>query len=282
MRIAARALAMIVAFVVCVGIGGARATAAPDAKRKVIVLEYRAGSSALSGIAGRVVGALTKQTSLDVLGPDQARAEYGDHLEQSIVKCAGEADCIARIGAKVGAAEVVLVGVSELGDVILTMQRIDVADRSVRARVADSIPAGGHPSDEQLTQYLVKLLPPTDFVRFGVLDIVVSQVGAEVTVGGEKRGESPIEPLKLHAPAVYDIHVQKDGFLPWTASVKLPPDSELKLPVSLQRPGGRVAWYQHWYVLTAASLVVAGAAGATIYFVTQKTSDRVPVMGTLN
>ena len=229
--------------VVIAGLSFVRAaSAAPDAKRKVIVLEYRAGSSALTGIAERVVATLMKQTSLDVLGPDQTRAVFGEHLENVIVKCAGEAECIAKIGQKVGVAEVILVGVSEMGDVILTMQRIDVADRAVRARVADSIAAGSKPSDEALAQYLGKLLPPSDFVRFGVLDIVVSEAGADITVGGEKRGASPIEPLKLHAPATYDIHVEKQGFVPFNASVHLPPDSELKLPVPLQRQCGHVAW----------------------------------------
>jgi hypothetical protein len=259
----------------------ATAHAEPDPKRKVIVLEYRSGSSALTGIAARVVGVLSKQTSLDVLGPDQTRATYGEHLDQVIVKCAGEAECIAKIGQKVGAAEVILVGVSELGDVILTMQRIEVSDRSVAARVADSIASGAAPSDSALDGYLTKLLPPTDFVRFGVIDIVATEAGAAVTVNKERRGITPIEPLKLHAPATYDIRVEKDGFEPFAASVRLPPDSEIKLPARLQRPG-HTAWYAHWYVLVPAGLVLAGAAGGTIYFATRTTSDRVPVMGTLN
>ena len=62
------------------------APADPDSHRKVVVLEYRAGSSALQGIAARIVNALSKQTSLTVLGPDQTRAVYGEHLDQVIVK----------------------------------------------------------------------------------------------------------------------------------------------------------------------------------------------------
>jgi hypothetical protein len=258
------------------------ARADPDPKRRVIVLEYRAGSSALSGIAARVTAAISKQTSLEVLGPDQTRAIYGDHLEQGIARCAGDAACIARIGEKVAAAEVVLIGVSELGDVILTMQRIEVSGRSVQARVADSLASGAVPSDDQLEQYLSKLLPPGDFVRFGVLDIIANEAGAAVAVGGTKRGATPLSPLKLPAPASYEIRVTKDGFLPFTASVRLPPDSEVKLPVQLQRPGGGIAWYQHWYVIAGVSLLVAGAAGGTLYYETLKTSDHVPVMGTLN
>jgi hypothetical protein len=271
-----------IAIALLVALAWARgAHADPDPKRKVIVLEYRAGSSALPGIAARLVDTLAKQTSLEVLGPDQTRAVYGEHLDQVIVKCAGDAECVARIGQKVGAAEVILLGVSELGDVILTMQRIDVPRRLVEARIADSLPAGAAPSNEQINAYLTKLLPPGDFLRFGVIDIVTSEVGARVTVGGEPRGDTPIKPLKLHAPASYDVRIEKSGFVAFTTKVQLPPDAELKVNATLQRPGG-TTWWQHWYVLAGAGMLVAGAAGTTIYFATRNASDRVPVMGTVN
>lgn len=257
------------------------AHADPDPKRKVTVLEYRAGSSALSGIGTRVVSALGKETSLTVLGPDQTRAVYGEHLDQVIVKCAGEAECIARIGQKVGAAEVVLVGVSELGDTILTMQRIDVAQRAVVGRVADSLAAGASPNDAALDQYLSRLLPPTDFLRFGVIDIQSSESGAAVTVNKQPRGVTPIQPLRLKAPAKYEIRVEKRGFIPFDTTIALPPDGELKLPVRLQRPGGKGGWYAHWYVLAAASIVVIGATGTVVYFANHETPTTVPGGGTI-
>ena len=49
----------------------------PDPKRKIIVVEYRNGSSALPGVARRVAGAIGKQTSMTILGPDQTRAVFG-------------------------------------------------------------------------------------------------------------------------------------------------------------------------------------------------------------
>ncbi|TMQ06134.1 MAG: PEGA domain-containing protein [Deltaproteobacteria bacterium] len=242
----------------------------PDPRRKVIVLEYRAASAALPGVAARVVSALARQTSLGVLGQDQARAMYGDHLDQVLVKCAGDAVCVARIGQKVGAAEVILVGVSELGDVILTMQRIDVAGRTVTGRIADSLAAGAAPSDAQITDYVNRLLPPGDFLRFGVIDIVANLSGAAVTVGGQSRGMTPIEALKLPAPASYDIRVEKPGYVPFTTRVALPPDGEVKVEAELSRRGAD-AWYQRWYVLAAAGVIVAGAGGTAIYFGTRDT-----------
>lgn len=255
------------------------AHADPNPKRKVCVLEYRAGSSGLPGIAERITGALQKQTSLGVLGPDQTRALYGDHLDQTLVRCEGEPDCVAKIGRKVGAAEVILVGISELGDVILTMQRIDVAAREVRGRVADSLPSDKAPSAAQLDAYLTRLLPPGDFLQYGVIAIVASEGGAAVTVGGERRGVTPIKPLRLRAPASYDIRVEKDGFVPFSTQVQLPPDAELRVRASLQRPG-KSAWYTRWYVLAGMTLVVAGAAGGAIYF-TASDGDRVPGGGVI-
>ena len=262
---------MVLGTVVVLGGAGRVAHGDPDPRRKVIVLEYRAGSSALPGIAARVVAALTRQTSLQVLGQDQARAVYGDHLDQVLVKCGGEATCVARIGQKTGAAEVILVGISELGDVILTMQRLDVANRAVSSRVADSLAAGATPSDAQIAQYATRLLPPSDFLRFGVIDIVANLAGAAVTIGGEPRGITPIEALKLHAPASYEIRVDKAGYVPFTTRVALPPDGEVKVEAQLSRRGGEVAWYQRWYVLAAASAVVVGAGGTAIYFGTRDT-----------
>jgi len=252
--------------------------AAPDPKRRVIVLEFRSGSSALSGIANRIVASLAKQTSLNVLGPDQVRAIYGDHLDQAVSKCAGEADCVSRIGARANAAEVVLVGVSELGDVILTMQRIDVANHTVSARIADSLAAGSTPNDDQLSYYLGRLLPPSDFLRFGVIDIISSQAGARVMIDKQPHGTTPIEPLRLHAPASYAIRVEKDGFTPFQTRVELPPDGELKVEANLTR-ASHVAWYAHWYVLAIGAVIVAGAAGGGIYYATRpQPTNMVPVV----
>lgn len=278
----ARAIAIVGLLVAAAG-GVASAQPAPDPKRKTVVLEYRSGSSALQGIAKRVVAAIGKQTSLDVLGPDQARVVYGDRLDQVLVKCAGEAECIAGIGKRLAAAQVVLVGVSELGDVILTMQRIDVASRNVDARIADSLAEGATPTDAQVDAYLQKLLPPSDFMRYGVIDIVANLAGASVTVGGERRGETPIQPLKLPAPATYEIRVEKTGFQPYRTKVALPPDGEIKVEANLSRPGGGTAWYQHWYVVAGLGLVVAGAGGTAIYFATRDspTDGRIGVTGTV-
>jgi hypothetical protein len=250
--------------VVCAAAVHARA----DAKRKVVVLEYRSGSSSLVGIGGQLATAIAKETSLDVVGPAQAKATFGEQLDQVVVKCAGVAECVAKIGEKLGAAEVLLVGVSELGDVLLTMQRIDVASRTVTVRTSDSLTSTGAPTAEQVSEYAHRLLPPGDFLRFGVIEIIANLPGARVTVGGKERGVTPVAPLRLQAPSTYAIKIEKSGFVPFSTKVKLPPDGTLRVEAELSARTSK-AWYQRWWVVVGLGLVVTGAAGTTIYYATR-------------
>lgn len=268
-----------IAFVLVFGLAGVTpAHADPDPKRKVVVLEYRSGSSALQGIAARLLDTMNEQTSLQLLGPDQTRTVYGDQLDQTIVTCAGDAACIAAIGKKVGAADVLLIGISELGDVILTMQRIEVARGAVVTRIADSLATGTTPSDDQINGYLARLLAPGDFVRYGVIDIVANLAGAAVTVAGQARGLTPIPALKLPAPASYEIRVEKAGFVPFTTRIALPPDGEIKVEATLSRRGSEPAFYQRWWFIAGLGVVAVGA-GAGIYFATREPGDSVTVSG---
>ena len=272
----------IVAALILLCVLGTTVFAQPDPKRKVVVLEYRSGSSALKGVTRNIMATMGKQTSLQLLDLDQTRTQYGADLDGAIVKCAGEADCIAAIGKKVGAVDVVLIAISELGDTILTVQRIDVTKRQAVTRIADSFPVNGEPSEDQINGYLARLLAPTDFMRYGVIDIVANLAGAAVTVGGTSRGKTPIEPLKLPAPAEYLVKVEYEGYTPFTTRINLPPDGELKVEANLSKRGADPAWYTRWYVLVGAGLLVAGAAGTTIYFVTRDgPSDTVGTGGTL-
>ena len=67
------------------------------------------------------------------------------------------------------------------------------------------------------------------------------------------------------------FRVEKPGYLPFLTRVALPPEGEIKVEALLSRRGAEVAWYQHWYVLAAAGVVVAGAGGTAIYFATRDT-----------
>jgi hypothetical protein len=251
---------------------------AEDPRRSVAVLEFRSDSSALPDIGTRFASLLGSRTSLKVLGDDQARQRYGTSLDADVVACDGEAKCIGRVGQKLGVAEVMLIGVSELGDVILTVQRIDSKSGKVRARLAEALAADSAPEDDGLAAYLGRVLPAEDFVRFGTIVIKVNVAGAEVIVGGESRGQSPIPDLRLPAPATYPIEVKKLGYLPFKAEVEVPPDANMRVNANLTKPGqGGGAWYTKWYVGAGAGVLLAGAITGAVLLSRER--DSVPIGG---
>ncbi|HVV81946.1 MAG TPA: PEGA domain-containing protein [Kofleriaceae bacterium] len=256
------------------------AARAEDPRRTVAVLEYRADSTALPDIGGRIAGVLRKRTSLRVLGDAQAQQRYGAELSAAVAGCEGDAGCIGRIGQKLGVTEVVLVGVSELGDVILSVQRIDSKEGVVRSRLAEALAADASPSDDELVGYLGRVLPPDDFVRSGTLAIKVNVAGASITVGGEPRGTSPLPPFQVPAPSRYAIEVAAAGYGPFHAEVAVPPDAEVTVDAELTRPGrAHTPWYAHWYVPVIAGVVVGGAVTTGVVLGTQR--DDVPAGGHL-
>lgn len=256
----------------------ALATTAHAAPRSAAVLEFRSGSAALPAIGGRVGAVLSSRTSLKIIGGDQARQRYGEGLDHAVVECAGDAVCIGQIGARLGTDEVILVGVSELGDVIFTLQRIDSGDGTVDGRVAEALAADSVPTDDELVGYLERVLPAEDFVRFGTLAIKVNLAGAEIWVGGTSRGKSPIDAIRVPAPSRYPIEIKKAGFSPFRASVAISPDTEVNVDAELTRPGGKsAAWYSKWWVVATAGVVVAGAVTTAV--ILTRDADSVPVMG---
>jgi hypothetical protein len=252
---------------------------APDAKRKLAVIEFRAGSAALPEISQRAAALLDRLTSLDVLDQNGARATYGANLDSAIVDCAGEAVCVGKIAKQLGVDELLLVGIAEFGDVILTLQRIDADSGTVMSRVAEALAADSTTSNEALEGYLRRVLPKEDFLRYGVIRINANVEGASVSVGDKPRGVTPIQPLRVEAPATYPILVAKPGFVDFRASVAVPPDAEVLVrPQLVRKSSGGGSWYTTWWVLAIAGTVAAGAV-TTAIIVSRDDADSVGVSG---
>lgn len=275
-RASRRGIALVLALaVVVMAMPAARAEGAPDAKRAVVVLEYRAGSDALQAVDRRVAEILRKRTSLEVLDADDARKKYGRDLDRKLVGCSGDAGCIAAIGRDMDVREVVLIGVSQFGDVILTLQRIDTGNGRVISRVAEAMAQGADPDDAALLSYLQRVMPKGDFLRYGVIRIVANVEGATVSIGGRERGQTPVEPIRVRAPATYDIHLTKPGFVPFRASVAVPPDAEVRVDPELE-PKRDAPWYTRWWFITTAGTVVAGSVA--LFVILSEQPDDVPVV----
>jgi hypothetical protein len=281
-RAVARLAAFAVAAVLAPRPAAAEAPAeVPDARRAVAVLEFRSGSTALPGIDRRIAALLDEETSLELVAGDGARTRYGGRLDADVVACGGEERCIAKLGARLDVDEVLLVGVSEFGDVILTLQRISVGSRAATMRIAEALAPEASPSDPELAGYLRRVMPESDFLQFGTIRVAANIAGAEVFVDRQRRGVTPLDALEVPAPATYVLQVTRRGYTPFRARVAVPPGGEVEVTARLTREASH-AWYQRWYVLAAAGVVLAGGVGVGVFLATQDAPDGVPVTGTFD
>jgi hypothetical protein len=254
--------ALLAALLLLLGSRAARAEDDADPRRTVAVLAFRTGAADLPQIDRRLADILRAKTSLEVIDAIDARRRYGNRLDGDVVGCSGDAACIAGIGRKLGARDVVLVGISRFGDVILTLQRIDVQGRDVRGRIAEALAPDATPDADTLLEYLQRVMPKSDFLRFGVLRIQANIAGAEVVIGGETRGRTPLQPLRLPAPERYDIRITKKGYTAFEAVTSVPPDSDVVVRATLAQ--AETVWYRRWWVWTLAGTVAVSTAAVVI------------------
>ena len=237
-------------------------------RKTVAVLEYRAGSKAAVGIGDRLARQLASTAALDVITPTDARRKAGPRIDADVARCSGDALCVGNLGEQLGADEVLLVGVSQLGDIVLALQRIDAKKGVSGARVAESLPADSEVTDEQMLGWLQRLFPPDVFKRYGEIKIVADVSGARVELNGEQQGKSPIaDAIKVRAPAQYKVRLSKPGYVPFEAGIDVLPDATVEVRATLIREEGKVPWFKRWYVWAAVggALAVAGASVAIYY-----------------
>jgi hypothetical protein len=225
---------------------------------KVAVVEFRAGSTGLPDVGLRLAKILRSSTSLAVLDPDDARRLEGAKVDRELARCAGAARCVATLGQRLGADEILLVGISQLGDLIITLQRIEARSAKVLSRLAESLPEGTEPDDKALLDYLTRLLPPAVFRRYGTLRVAANVDGAKVEVDQKVRGKTPLAPIVVLAPARLDVRVTKAGYAEFKARVDVMPEATVEVRPQLVPVDPR--WYKNPWVWIVATTVVAGAA----------------------
>lgn len=248
--------------------------------RRIAVLEYRAGVRAAIGLADDLAEQLAKLTPHHVLTPQDAQRRLGSRLDAQVARCKGDPACIARIGTKLGCDEVLLIGISQLGDVILAMQRIEVSSGRVLTRLADSLSSRRRVSRRVVNRYLRRLLPPDEFKRYGRITIRTEMVGDKIFVDQQLRGRTPLEPLVVPAPGRYTVRVRRPGHVDFVARLDVLPEATVEVKPTLS-PVGIVRepkWYQKWWVWALVGGVVAGGATAAVLSATRSPSDVSAVM----
>ena len=241
-------------------------------KRTVAVLEYRAGARGARDIGMRLARLLRETAALNVIDLAEARRKL-PRVDGEVAKCGGEAMCVGAIGEQLGANEVLLVGVSQLGDVILALQRIDEARRSGRApgRVAA---AGQGDLGRDGARLAAPALPARDVQPLRLDRRRRRSAGrggdAERRGGGQ---DAAARAVKVRAPATYKLKVEKSGFVPFQARVDVLPDANVEVHATLVKESREQAWYKRWYVWAiVGGAIAAGGAATAIYFGTRTES----------
>jgi len=244
---------------------GALPRAAQARKRSIAVLEFRQGVSALPWFADRMAKRLRHLTGLGVLGPTEARQKIGDQVDTFVARCQGQPSCVAAIGRKLGVSEVILVGMSSLGDVIIQITRVKVSTRRVLGSVGHTMPPLGKLSLKKLDSLLHRLMPRRDFIRYGFIQVRSNRRNAQVFLNSRKHGVTPLEgPIKVRAPSAHRLKVIKPGYVDFSADLQVPPDATVTVNAELPLiPKQITPFYKKWWFWTVLASSVVTIAGVT-------------------
>jgi hypothetical protein len=248
------------------------ASAYADApKRRIAVLEYRAGARGAPDVGTQLASQLASTSIYEVIDPAQARRTLGAGVDAEVARCSGAPECVAEIARRLNAQEVLLVGVSQLGDVVLALQLVDARRGQATARLAESLPADKSPTADDLVDWLHQLFPAASFRRYGAIRIISDVDGAQVGLNGAHSGTTPLpDALRVAAPGSYRVRLDKPGFDPFQARIDVPPDATVEVRATLSHGNGPVVWYKRWYVWAIVGGAAAAAgAGLAIYYGTR-------------
>lgn len=247
--------------------------AAANSGDTVAIFEYRNDVKQFADLAERLTLTLQQNTSLELIDLAEARRRLGIGVDAAVARCDGETQCLSAVGERLKAKEVLLLAVSQLGDVVLALRRILVKDRRVVARYADSLSSGTQVDEARLLSWLQQLYPPETFKRYGQIRILTDISGAQIYLNAKPRGQTPLpEPLSVLAPGNYRLLLEKDRYLPFQASLLVMPDMVVDVDANLIKQEQTQRWYSRWYVWTGiiASLAAVSATSMAIYFGTSK------------
>ncbi len=258
-------MSKLVAFAALFTILGVLPQSAAARKRSIAVLEFRQGVSALPWFADRMAKRLRHLTGLKVYGPTEARQKIGDQVDTLVARCQGQPRCVGAVGRRLGVDEVILVGMSSLGDVIIQITRVKVSNRRVLGSVGHTMPPMSKLSKKKLDSLLHRLMPRRDFIRYGYIRVRSNRRGAQVFLNDKKHGQTPLRgPIKVQAPSVHRVKVIKRGFVDFSADLTVPPDGNVTVNANLPLiPKGVTPFYKKWWFWTVIASSVVTVAGIT-------------------
>lgn len=242
--------------------------------RRVAVLEFRGGVAHVPELAVEIADHLSRTAALSIIDLPEARRRSAT-VDADIARCAGDTACTAEVGRGIGADEVLLVAISQLGDLVLTLERIDVRGAKVLTQLSEVLPSQSEIRSRMLDAWMHRLYSPDAFKRYGYIVIAADLDGARVLVDGQLRGTTPLPaPLRVPAPRTYRVALDKPERVPFSARIDVVPDATVEVRAELPKSTAPVPWYKRWYPWTSVGLAVAGAAVGTLIYVTRPDDSR--------
>lgn len=266
-RLVAAALAALLLVVPSVVVAAAAPPEQAAARRRVAVLEYRGGVDSAPDLAEAIAAELRRTAALEVVDLREARRRNGK-VDGEVARCAGDPACTAKAGRKLNVDEVLLVAMSQLGDLVINLQRVDVESGKAVVTPVSAVLSSPAVEREVIGPWLRQLYPPEVFVRYGRILVTANVDGAVISLNGKVSGETPLDgPITVLAPRSYRVTVTKKDRITFQARIEVLPDATVEVAADLPPEQLATPWYKRWYPWAIVGGVVAGAAAATILYI---------------
>lgn len=234
--------------------------------RSVAVLEHRAGVEEIKDLGNRLADLMSKRSGLRVVDPLAAHQRL-PKIDAEVAHCSGDAACLSKLGSTLQVDEILIVGISKLGDLVLALQRIDVRSQKAVGQLSEALPVQERATEQQLFDWLKQLYPADAFKRYGHIAISSNVDGATVSINTEEHGVTPLSgKVRVLAPQTYQVELSKADYVPFTARIQVPPDATVEVRANLTSADGSPAWYKRWYLWAiVGGVATAAAVGITAY-----------------
>ncbi len=212
------------------------ASAYADApKRRIAVLEYRAGARGAPEVGTQLASQLASTSIYEVIDPAQARRTLGAGVDAEVARCSGAPACVAEIARRLNAQEVLLVGVSQLGDVVLALAARRRASRAGdRAPGRDRCRPTNHRRRTTSSIGCISSSPPrASGAMARSASSATSTARRSVSTARAAARRRCADALRVPAPGSYRVRLDKAGFDPFQARIEVPPDATVEVRATL-------------------------------------------------
>ncbi len=256
---------------IAIGIGLVVLLAARAAPAEVPVALYRLDPLGLDAERALRLEALFRaelERMTQRILPNRASIDAALAKETGLRGCGGEPACLAAIGRKLAAAQVVYGNVAQLGEsYVVNLKLVDAPKGTEVRRVAETLKGNADDLIEAVRVAAYRLVRPEELK--GSLAILCDLPGALVDVDGKPAGRTPLaRPIDGLEVGKHTVTLEARGYTPFNAQVDVRFQKTTEVVVRLLLTGGPIPpdhtpdapWYASpWmYATVGVVAVVAG------------------------